>query len=85
MNYRYRWQAYCLNYMVGAIHELPYRFICKIGYHNNVLMKYDSDIHPRKSIRLKDYDYSLNRAYFITICTYEKNISLAMWKMNVCR
>ena len=50
----------------------PYRFICKIGYHNNVLMKYDSDIHPRKSIRLKDYDYSRIGAYFITICTYEK-------------
>ena len=35
-------------------------------------MKYDSDIHPRKSIRLKDYDYSRIGAYFITICTYEK-------------
>ncbi|MCR4319264.1 MAG: hypothetical protein NUV74_02880 [Candidatus Brocadiaceae bacterium] len=35
-------------------------------------MKYDSDIHPRKSLRLKEYDYSRLGAYFITICTYEK-------------
>jgi REP element-mobilizing transposase RayT len=35
-------------------------------------MKYDSDIHPKKSLRLKEYDYSRPGAYFITICTYEK-------------
>jgi putative transposase len=30
------------------------------------------DKHPdRKSIRLKDFDYSLASAYFITICTYK--------------
>ncbi len=31
-------------------------------------MKYDPEIHHRRSIRLRDYDYSANGAYFITIC-----------------
>ncbi|MBI4650818.1 hypothetical protein HY745_05945 [Candidatus Desantisbacteria bacterium] len=45
-------------------------------------MEYNSEIHNRKSIRLKEYDYSSNGAYFITICThnheclFEKFISL---------
>ena len=29
-------------------------------------------MNNRKQIRLKDYDYSENGAYFVTICTYEK-------------
>ena len=32
-------------------------------------MKYDPAIHHRRSIRLKDYDYSQAGAYFVTICT----------------
>lgn len=32
-------------------------------------MTYNPDIHKRKSIRLKDYDYSQEGLYFITICT----------------
>jgi REP element-mobilizing transposase RayT len=32
-------------------------------------MKYDPDIHHRHSIRLREYDYSANGAYFVTICT----------------
>lgn len=32
-------------------------------------MKYNPDIHHRRSIRLKGYDYSSEGAYFITICT----------------
>ena len=32
-------------------------------------MKYNPDLHHRKSIRLKNYDYSQNGVYFITICT----------------
>ena len=32
--------------------------------------RYDPDIHHRRSIRLKDNDYSKVGAYFITICTY---------------
>lgn len=32
-------------------------------------MVFDSKIHHRRSIRLKEYDYSQNGAYFVTICT----------------
>ena len=35
-------------------------------------MKFDSDIHHRRSVRLKNYDYSQNGQYFVTICTHEK-------------
>lgn len=31
-------------------------------------MTYNSAIHHRRSVRLKNYDYSKNGAYFITIC-----------------
>ena len=34
-------------------------------------MSYDPDIHHRRSIRLKDYDYSLRGLYFVTICTHD--------------
>ena len=32
-------------------------------------MNYNPNIHHRKSIRLKNYDYSQEGLYFITICT----------------
>lgn len=32
-------------------------------------MGYDPNIHHRRSIRLKEYDYLRNGAYYITICT----------------
>ena len=35
-------------------------------------MSYNSNIHHRKSTRLKGYDYSREGLYFITICTYKK-------------
>ena len=35
-------------------------------------MKYNPDVHHRRSIRLKGYDYSQPGAYFITICTYRR-------------
>lgn len=35
-------------------------------------MRYNHDIHRRRSIRLKDYDYSQAGAYFVTICTQNK-------------
>ena len=35
-------------------------------------MTHNPDKHQRRSIRLKDYDYSQAGAYFITICTYNK-------------
>jgi len=35
-------------------------------------MKYNPDIHHRRSIRLKRYDYSQAGLYFITICTQNR-------------
>lgn len=35
-------------------------------------MKYNPNIHHRRSIRLKGYDYSLPGAYFITLCTQNR-------------
>ncbi len=35
-------------------------------------IKYNPDIHHRRSIRLKDYDYSNAGAYFVTICTQNR-------------
>ncbi len=32
-------------------------------------MAYHPDIHHRRSIRLKGYDYSRPGAYFVTVCT----------------
>src|SRR4030067_2716725 len=37
-------------------------------------MKYYPDVHHRRSIRLKAYDYSQPGAYFITICTDNKEL-----------
>lgn len=36
-------------------------------------MPYNPDIHHRRSIRLKGYDYSQQGAYFVTICTHQRN------------
>ncbi|MDR2449441.1 MAG: hypothetical protein LBD52_05730 [Prevotellaceae bacterium] len=35
-------------------------------------MKYNSNIHHRRSIRLKGYDYSLAGLYFVTICVQNR-------------
>ena len=35
-------------------------------------MKYNRDIHHRRSVRLREYDYSRPGMYFITICTQNK-------------
>ncbi len=35
-------------------------------------MKYKSEEHHRRSIRLVGYDYSQPGAYFVTICTFQK-------------
>lgn len=35
-------------------------------------MKYNPNIHHRRSIRLKGYDYSKEGMYFITICTQNR-------------
>ena len=36
------------------------------------MSNYDSEIHHRRSVRYKGYDYRMNNAYVITICTHEK-------------
>lgn len=36
-------------------------------------MKYNHDLHHRRSIRLGEYDYSQAGAYFITICTHNRS------------
>ncbi len=38
----------------------------------NKNMKYDPAIHRRRSIRLRNYDYSRSGAYFVTICTQNR-------------
>lgn len=35
-------------------------------------MPYNPDIHHRRSIRLKEYDYSQAGAYYVTLCTYQR-------------
>jgi len=35
-------------------------------------MKYNPDIHHRRSIRLRNYDYSQAGAYFVTICVQHR-------------
>ena len=35
-------------------------------------MGFDPDIHHRRTIRLKGYDYATPGAYFVTICTHER-------------
>ncbi|MBT4511895.1 MAG: transposase [Chloroflexi bacterium] len=39
-------------------------------------MKYDPDKRHRRSIRLKEYDYSQPGAYFLTICTQNREMYL---------
>ncbi len=36
------------------------------------MMKYNPDIHHRRSIRLREYDYRSAGAYFVTICTFQR-------------
>ncbi len=40
-------------------------------------MKFNPDIHHRHSIRIKEYDYSKRGLYFITICTQNREKTLA--------
>jgi putative transposase len=35
-------------------------------------MTTETAVHERRSIRLKGYDYSQASAYFITICTHQR-------------
>ena len=40
-------------------------------------MKYIPERHHRRSIRLRDYDYSRNGAYYVTICTRNRDCILS--------
>ena len=35
-------------------------------------MKYNPEIHHRRSIRLKEYDYATTGAYFVTVCVHDR-------------
>jgi putative transposase len=39
-------------------------------------MTYDARLHHRRSIRLKDYDYAQQGAYYLTICIHERRFCL---------
>jgi putative transposase len=39
-------------------------------------MPYDPERHHRRSIRLKGYDYSQAGAYFVTVCTQDREVLL---------
>jgi len=41
-------------------------------------LKYNPEIHNRKSVRLKNYDYSRQGMYFITICIKNKEKILSI-------
>ena len=53
--------------IVGANGCSPVRTY--VGNHNAV--KYDPEKHHRRSIRLKEFDYSQFGAYFVTICSHQ--------------
>jgi len=42
-------------------------------------MTYDPEIHHRRSIRLKDCDYSRNGAYFVTLCSFGRECCFAQF------
>jgi REP element-mobilizing transposase RayT len=39
---------------------------------NHSRPQYDPELHRRRSIRLPDYDYSSDGAYFVTVCTKDR-------------
>jgi putative transposase len=46
-------------------------------------MTYNPEIHHRRSIRLKGYDYSQAAAYFVTICAWNKECIFGHIKNHV--
>ena len=53
---------------------LPLQFtnLQLFGFIWMLFMAYNPDIHHRRSIRLQGYDYSKSGAYFLTICTFQR-------------
>jgi REP element-mobilizing transposase RayT len=47
--------------------------------------RYNPDIHHRRSVRLKGFDYSKAGAYFVTICTRDRACSLGQVENGVVR
>ena len=43
-------------------------------------VKYNSERHHRRSLRLKGYDYTQNGAYYVTICTQKRQCLLGTIK-----
>lgn len=43
-------------------------------------MTFNPEIHHRKSVRLKGYDYSRDGVYFVTICSYDKECIFSIVK-----
>ncbi len=39
-------------------------------------MRFNPELHHRRSIRLRGYDYTQTGAYFVTICTYQRECLL---------
>ncbi len=39
---------------------------------DDAMTRYDPDKHHRRSIRLRGYDYAQTGAYFVTICTQDR-------------
>jgi REP element-mobilizing transposase RayT len=37
-------------------------------------LKFNPEVHHRRSIRLKGYDYSQNGAYFVTMCSWNREM-----------
>jgi REP element-mobilizing transposase RayT len=48
-----------------------------------MFMKYDPQIHHRRSIRLKGYDYSQSGLYFITLCIQNRECLLGEIEHNL--
>jgi putative transposase len=53
-------------------HRLFYSYLYILYIFNPNNMSYNPDIHHRKSIRLKGYDYSQAGLYFITMCVQNR-------------
>jgi putative transposase len=43
------------------------------------MARYDPDEHHRQSIRLKQYDYTQEGAYFVTVCTQGRELYLELY------
>lgn len=54
---------------VGALEST-----CSAICYTATSMPYDPNRHRRRSLRLPDYDYSSPGAYFVTVCTFDREL-----------